>query len=167
MGVRQVAQMAIRGMQETVIKLVARDFPELKSLAQKKIAAIYSWEHLEQLILDLHRLRMQEEVEVEQFLLSLDKYQLKGNIRGIGRRRATRYDPADSFCHWLVVEAFTEGYSEALQQRIQVGTLEIPQAIQWSVESRFLVYNGGLVDDTANNSAVAGNCNRTGGKRLS
>jgi hypothetical protein len=60
----------IQKMQETVIALVVRDFPELKSLAHTRIADINSLERLQQLILDLTLLHVQE--EVEQFLLSLD-----------------------------------------------------------------------------------------------
>ncbi len=59
----------IQKMQEGLIALVARDFPELEALARAKITAIDSWEHLQHLMLDLTILHTHE--EMEQFLLSL------------------------------------------------------------------------------------------------
>jgi len=129
MGVWQVIQQEIQEMQETAITLVLRKFPELESLARVKITTINNWERLPQLFLDLTLLHTQE--EMEQFLL-----RLHGDQKRIGarRRRVEVYDPSDSFCHWLCLDAFATSYSEALQQRIQEGTLEIQQAVQLSVE---------------------------------
>jgi len=127
-----VTQQEMQGMQETAITLVTRKFPELEALARAKIALINSWEYLPQVILGLTFLNTRE--EVEQFLLRLPGDQLRGKRRGRRRYRVSVFDPTDPLYEWLGVDAFAEGYSQSLQQRIQEGTLEIQQAIQLSVE---------------------------------
>jgi len=64
----------IQKIQEGLITLVARDFPELEPLTRAKITAIDSWEHLQHLMLDLTLLHTHE--EMEQFLLLLNDDQL-------------------------------------------------------------------------------------------
>jgi len=119
-------------MQETVIILVVRKFPELEALARERVTAIDSWEHLPQVIRGLTFLHTRE--DVEQFLLRLPGDQLKGKRRGSRRYRVSAFDPTDPLYEWLGVDAFAKGFSQSLQQRIQAGTLEVQQAIQDSVE---------------------------------
>jgi hypothetical protein len=123
-----MTQQTIPQLQETAIAQVVKDFPDLESLAQVKVTSIDNEEYLQQVILGLTFLHTRE--NVEQFLLRLSRDELKETRP----HPVSTFDPVDPMYELIMVNAFAKGFSQSLQRRIQAGSVEIEQAIQWSVE---------------------------------